>query len=137
MAEYDSGDGRWFVKPTELPTLNFHQFDPHIHFSRAGEYSNHGRNIHHISMDSHDDGGEEMGSMEWHSGTGEVLHIRTNNDYRRIGVANTLFHEAKKAAREQGLVEPVHSDDRSDMGDKWAKQTGDPVPTRYRKPVQE
>lgn len=140
MSEYGSDDGRWWVKPTELPTLNFHQFEPHIHFSRAGEYSNHGRYTHHISFSTHepdDPKNEEVAHLAWHSGTGEVLGIRTHSEYRRIGIANTLFHEAKKAAREQGLVEPVHSDDRSDMGDAWAKQTGDPVPTRYKKPVKE
>jgi hypothetical protein len=137
MAEYDSGDGRWFIKKTDLPTLNFHQFEPHIHFSKADDYSNYGRNTHHIGLSTHDldnPDSKEVAHLAWHSGTGEVLSIRTNNKYRRLGIANTLFHEAKKAAREQGLVEPKHSDDRSDMGDAWAKQTGDPVPTRYRLP---
>jgi hypothetical protein len=47
MAEFDSGDGRWSVKPTELPTLNFHQFEPHV----TGVwlmYSNYGRNTHGV-----------------------------------------------------------------------------------------
>ena len=137
MAEYGSGDGRWHVKPTELPTLNFHQFEPHIRFNRAGEYSNYGSSVHHLSIASDDTGGQEMGHIEWHKDRGEILRVHVDEPYRRMGVANTLFHEAKKAAREQGLVEPTHSDDRSDMGDKWAKQAGGEVPPRYKAPKEE
>lgn len=133
MAEYGSNDGRWFVRPTELPTLNFKQFKPHIRFSAANEYSNHGSNIHHISITTHDPNNSKadiMGHIEWHKKTGEILGVRTHEEYRRMGVANTLFHEARKISREQGLVAPEHSHDRSDMGDAWAKQAGGKVPPR-------
>jgi GNAT superfamily N-acetyltransferase len=132
MAEYDSGDGRWLVRPTSLPTLNFHQFSPHINFSKAGEYSNHGINVHHLSIDSHHEGGEEMGHIEWHKDRGEILRVHVEKPYRRLGVAQTLFHEAKTIARNQGLTEPVHSADRSDMGNKWAKAVGGVLPKRLK-----
>jgi GNAT superfamily N-acetyltransferase len=130
MAEYDSGDGRWFVRPTTLPTLNFHQFDPHLNFSRADKYSNYGSYQHHLYMDAGK--GNIMGGIGWHKDTGEILGVSTEEPYRRLGVAATLFHEAKKAAREQGLVEPVHSADRSDMGQKWAKAVGGNLPKRMK-----
>ena len=73
-----------------------------------------------------------MGGIGWHKDTGEILGVSTEEPYRRLGVAATLFHEAKKAAREQGLVEPVHSADRSDMGQKWAKAVGGNLPKRMK-----
>ena len=133
MAEFDSGDGRWSVKPTELPTLNFHQFEPHVYKSGANEYSNFGRNTHAVQMYSHEPGTPQarvMGNIEWHKDSGEILSVHVYPSYRRLGVANTLFHEAHKAAREQGLAEPKHSGDRSDEGEIWAKQAGGEVPPR-------
>jgi ribosomal protein S18 acetylase RimI-like enzyme len=131
MAEFDSEDGRWSVKPTSLPTLNFHQFDPHAYRSAANEYSNFGRNTHAVEIYSHEPGTPKarvMGNIQWHKDTGEIISIGVKPSYRRLGVANTLFHEAHKAAREQGLAEPKHSEDRSDEGDAWAKQAGGEVP---------
>jgi GNAT superfamily N-acetyltransferase len=135
MAEFGSDDGRWSVKPTELPTLNFHQFEPHIYTSAANEYSNFGRNTHAIQMFSHEPGTAEsrvMGDIQWHKDSGEILGVRVEEPFRRLGVANTLFHEAHKAAREQGLAEPKHSEDRSEMGDAWAKQAGGEVPPKWK-----
>lgn len=127
--DYDSGDGRWSVKHVDLPTLNFRQFNPAIRFSAAGEYSNHGRDTHNVTM--HDENtGEPMGHMDWSASSGEIYGINVYRPYRRLGVANTLFQHAHKMAREQGLVAPEHSDDRSDMGDAWAKQAGGKVPKR-------
>jgi len=133
MAEYGSGDGRWWVKPTELPTLNFHQFNPHVKVNTANEYSNYGSKVHHLEIESHDPSDPQsrvMGHIEWHKDSGEILGVDTKHRFQRMGVANTLFQEAHKAAREQGLVAPVHSKDRTDMGDAWAKQTGTDVPPR-------
>ena len=135
MAEYGSGDGRWWVKPTELPTLNFHQFEPHIRVNTANEYSNYGNKVHHINIESHDPSNPEsepMGEIEWHKDSGEILRVHVNEPFRRLGVANTLFHEAHKSAREQGLAEPKHSEDRSDEGDAWAKQAGGEVPQKWK-----
>jgi ribosomal protein S18 acetylase RimI-like enzyme len=73
-----------------------------------------------------------MGNIEWHKDSGEILSVHVYPSYRRLGVANTLFHEAHKAAREQGLAEPKHSEDRSEMGDAWAKQAGGEVPTKWK-----
>jgi hypothetical protein len=137
MAEYDSGDGRWSVKPTELPTLNFHQFEPHTHFSAAGPYSNNGPGVHVVEIQSQDPkhpDNRPIGRMEWSSKRGEILNVDVERPFRRLGIANTLFHEAHKIAREQGLAEPVHSNDRTDMGDAWAKQAGGKVPERMKVP---
>jgi ribosomal protein S18 acetylase RimI-like enzyme len=69
-----------------------------------------------------------MGNIQWNKDSGEIISIGVNRKFRRLGVANTLFQEAHKSAREQGLAEPKHSEDRSDEGDAWAKQAGGDVP---------
>ena len=71
-----------------------------------------------------------MGAIQWHAQRGEILGVAVEPEYRRMGVAHTLFHEAKRIAREQGLTEPTHSSDRSDMGDAWAKSVGGELPKR-------
>jgi ribosomal protein S18 acetylase RimI-like enzyme len=71
-----------------------------------------------------------MGNIQWNKDTGEIISVGVKTRYRRMGVANTLFHEAHKVAREQGLAEPKHSGDRSDEGEIWAKQAGGEVPPR-------
>ena len=133
MAEYGSGDGRWSVKPTDLPTLNFHQFEPHVYTSAANPYSNYGSKTHAIEMHSNEPGTRKagvMGTIEWHKDTGEIVGVTVRSKYQRMGVANTLFHEAHKMAREQGLAVPKHPADRSDMGEAWAKQAGGELPPR-------
>ena len=131
MAEYDSGDGRWFYRPTQLPTLNFHQFDPHIKFSKAGRYSNYGPSLHHMRMED-EKTGNFMGGIDWNAKTGVIEGVVTEHPYTRLGVASTLFHEAKKTAREQGLAEPRHSTDRTEKGDLWAKAVGGHLPRNMR-----
>jgi len=136
MAEYNSGDGRWHIRPTSLPTLNFHQFNPHISFSAAGPYSNHGQKVHYLSMhtqDPYSNNEVKMGEIEWHKDRGEILRVHVDEPYRRLGVAHTLFHEAKNIARNQELTEPIHSSDRSTMGNKWAKAVGGVLPKRMKR----
>ena len=133
MAEYGSDDGRWFVRPTTLPTLNFHQFDPHVRFSRAGDYSNHGTRVHVVEIEDHSHPDQpRIGSIGWHKDTGEITGVNVHSKYQRQGVASTMFHEAKNIAREQGLVEPVHSNDRTEQGDAWAKAVGGHLPRNRR-----
>ena len=129
MAEYGSDDGRWFVRPILVPKLNPKQFDLHVRFNRADRYSNYGAGSHMLRMEDNKSG-EFVGGIEWHKDTGEILGVETEKPYRRKGVATTLFHEAKNIAREQGLVQPAHSADRSDMGHKWAKSIDSNLPKR-------
>jgi len=133
MANYDSGDGRWSVRPTSLPTLNFHQFEPHIRFSQAGPYSNNGSKVHVVEVEDHSHpDAPSIGKMGWHKDTGEITGISVHSKYRRLGVAATMFHEAKNLAREHGLTEPVHSDDRTDEGDAWARAVGGTIPPTHK-----
>ena len=117
----------------DLPTLNFNQFSPHVYMKHAP--SSEGPNYHTMDMFSGEPGkvkSKVMGSMNWHKDTGEISGITVNKPYRRLGVANTMFHEAHRLSRENGLVGPVHSQDRTNEGDAWAAQTGTSMPERRR-----
>jgi hypothetical protein len=43
-----------------------------------------------------------------------------------------MLAAAKDIAAKTGVSAPVHSNDRSDMGDKWAKSVGGDLPKRLK-----
>lgn len=69
----------------------------------------------------------EMGRMDWHTGAkrpaGEVSYINVPEELRRHGIATAMYNQAKE-------FDPSvhHSENRTPLGDKWAKKQGDPVP---------
>jgi len=129
VGEYEGG----FVKPVSLPTLNFHQFNPHVQFTAAGYVNAQGEPLHRIRMvDVGSDFQSEMGKMNWNAKTGEIQGIETHPEAQRLGVANTLLAEAKEAAKKHGIMPPLHSSNRTDEGNKWAKATKDKLPKRKR-----
>lgn len=130
MAKYEGEN--WQIDPVSLPTLNFQQFDPHLHLSKSPNTSQYSR-LHKATIYSHDPDDprhERMGDMDWSPSTGEIASIGVHPKFQRLGVANTLFHESRRLAREQGITPPEHSSDRSKQGDAWAKQTGTPIPKK-------
>ena len=121
------------MKPVSLPTLNFHQFNPHVQFNASDYVNAHGEPIHRIRMvDVTPHGPWSMGELRWHGHTGEITNVETEPDYQRLGVANTLLEEARRAAKEHGLESPVHSSNRTEDGQAWAKATKDKLPRRKR-----
>ena len=119
-------------KLAERRLLSGRQFEPHIRFTPADT----GIGIHRISLHSFhpdDENSIALGDMEWRANkrssvSGEILHLDVNKAVQRHGIANALFHHARRIARNEELAEPVHSDSRSPSGDAWAKQTGTPLP---------
>jgi hypothetical protein len=73
---------------------------------------------------------DNIGHMQWHVKTGEIIDVRVNEEHQRKGVATALHSMAHKVAGEFNVAKPVHSDDRSDQGDEWAKSIGGPLPKR-------
>jgi ribosomal protein S18 acetylase RimI-like enzyme len=72
-----------------------------------------------------------VGRMAWHHKTGEILNIEAYEPWRRQGVATSLLGEARRIAGEtRGVRPPRHSADRTDLGEKWARSTGDRLPKR-------
>jgi hypothetical protein len=43
-----------------------------------------------------------------------------------------MLKAAKDIAAKTGVPAPVHSNDRSDQGDAWAKSTGEKLPERLK-----
>jgi GNAT superfamily N-acetyltransferase len=75
-------------------------------------------------------GDKPIGTLEWAKGTGKIHEVLVMKPHRRKGIATALLAQAKQAAQEKGLKEPVHSERRSDDGQAWAASTGDPLPER-------
>lgn len=84
-----------------------------------------------ISFDQHKviakRAGSEVGHMSWsHKG---VHFIQALEPRRGIGTA--LWNEGHRLASENpGIVKPVHSADRTDSGDAWARSVGGRLPRR-------
>lgn len=68
----------------------------------------------------HKKDGEEVASLIWDKNTGEIQMIRTDPALRDMGLAKSMLYNAVKAAKTQGVQEPVHSTLLTDMGKKWS-----------------
>jgi len=73
---------------------------------------------------------DNIGHLQWHKSTGEILDVRVEPEHQRKGIATALHSMAHKVAGEFNVVKPVHSGDRSDQGEEWAKSIGGPLPKR-------
>lgn len=135
MAELHSEYG-WGHFPAPSTKLNPQQFAPHIYYEAdpKRDTSNFGYKVAGVKMYSdekmnHDN---QIGEMTWNKERGEILDIRVPKGVRRKGVATAMYKAAKDVAKRTGVAEPVHSADRSDLGQKWAKSTGEPLPKRLK-----
>lgn len=70
------------------------------------------------------------GEMSWDH-RGVLQQIQVDPSWRRRGAATKMWRYAQGLAQAKPNVipAPVHSEERTPKGDKWAKSTGDPVPT--------
>lgn len=66
-----------------------------------------------------------VGSLHWHPEQGTVTYLNVHDDYRRKGVATSMWNEAKTQARKNKLTPPVHSSSQSPDGRAWARSVGD------------
>lgn len=80
------------------------------------------------SMTFRNAAGQGVGGISWKQDTGEITGIMVNPEYRGLKVATHMYEHAKKLSDAAGLVSPVHSSDRTDMGNAWAKSVGGPLP---------
>jgi GNAT superfamily N-acetyltransferase len=71
-----------------------------------------------------------VGRMSWHPRTGAVQWVGTDKEYRRLGVATTLWEKAHKLAADTGIKAPEHSAHRWAEGDAWAKSVGGRLPRK-------
>jgi GNAT superfamily N-acetyltransferase len=142
MSEFHSEWGHGW-QPAPQTNLNPKQFAPHIQYAVPtgdkpfGNAATHyGLNIAGVELRTQapdsDKPSETLGHLHWSSKRGEILDVHVVPGARRKGVATALYKAAKDIAAKTGVPEPVHSNDRSDQGDAWAKSTGEPLPERMK-----
>jgi len=71
-----------------------------------------------------------VGHIDWNNRTGAISNIMTAHKMRGLGVATTLFDKANKLSADTGIKAPIHSRDRTDKGEAWAKSVGGDLPKR-------
>ena len=71
-----------------------------------------------------------VGHIDWNNRTGAISNIMTAHKMRGLGVATTLFDKANKLSADTGIKAPIHSRDRTDKGEAWAKSVGGDMPKR-------
>jgi hypothetical protein len=87
-------------------------------------------NEHVITASS---GGMAIGQLSWQKnkshgyGKGEISGVFTNPANRRQGVATGMYNEGAKYS-----PKPVHSGNRTNAGNSWARSTTGAVPDRPR-----
>lgn len=142
MSEFHSEWGHGW-QPAPHTNLNPKQFAPHIRYAVPTGDKPYGSNTTHfglntagVTLESHapDDGkaSDVLGHLHWSSNSGQILDVHVSPQFRRKGVATAMLKAARDVAVKTGVPSPVHSDDRSDMGDAWAKSTGEPLPKRLK-----
>jgi len=69
------------------------------------------------------------GEMSWDN-KGVLQQIQVDPNWRRKGAATKMWRYAQGLARAKpGVIPaPLHSEERTPAGSKWARSTGDPVP---------
>lgn len=141
MSEFHSEWGHGW-QPAPNTNLNPKQFDPHISYevpqadkpfgNEATNYGLHTAGVQMYTGDPAEGRVSEVGHLHWSSKRGEIIDVHVHPQFRRKGVATAMLKAARDVAVKTGVPSPVHSDDRSDMGDAWAKSTGEPLPTRLK-----
>ena len=109
-------------KPRNLSGVQFQYYPP----GKGGDA------YHELSAWNKDNpkGEKILGRIQWHPKTGEVNWVRTNENYRGLGVATTLWEKAHKLAADTGIKAPKHSKHRTEHGEAWAKSVGGAMPPR-------
>ena len=131
MGEHHSEYG-WGWQPAPSTKLNPKQFDPHIYYEvggPSGRTTNAGANVNQVHFRASEQG-DKLGHLEWSGTRGEILDVHVNKEVRRKGVATAMYKAAKEIALKTDSSEPMHSSDRSDQGESWAKSTKEPLPPR-------
>ena len=107
--------------------LNPKQFQYELSYEPAGDDAGH--KITATDKKS----GAVAGWLEWgnpsyrnDSSSGRLEHVLVEQPHRGTGLATLMWNHAKTIS---GAPRPEHSEYRTPEGDRWAKTTGDFVPT--------
>lgn len=89
----------------------------------------------HMVQAVHPQTGEVVGKMTWWEKTvanaGEIDKIDVAENYRRMGIGTSMLNKAKELSQiDENIPFPIHSATRTEMGEAWARSTGDILPPR-------
>jgi hypothetical protein len=75
------------------------------------------RNVYEISV--LDKNGQSVADLSWNNKTGEISLIGVDEQYKRQGLATSMFVKATDYAKKNNLVAPIHSDTLTKEGIAW------------------
>jgi ribosomal protein S18 acetylase RimI-like enzyme len=79
--------------------------------------------------------GAQLANIVWDSKTGRVNAISTHPDFQGLGIATNLWDEAHRLADVRGdIIRPVHSEDRTNAGEGWARTVSGEKPPIAKSP---
>ena len=115
------------MKKSGLPTnVNIPRNLSELQFKYTHHQGSNSHNTHMLTATNQE--GHQVGSLSWGARSGEAYSINTDNHYRGLGVATTIWEKAQKLASDTGIASPKHSKGRTRKGDAWAHAVGGEVP---------
>lgn len=73
------------------------------------------------------DGEAVIARLQWEVISGEIYKLWVHEQYRRQGLATQMWNFAHSLNK---VINPKHSEWRTDDGDAWARSFGTPLPPR-------
>lgn len=73
------------------------------------------------------DGDLVIARLQWEMASGEIYKLWVHEQYRRQGLATEMWNFAHSL---DDVINPEHSEWRTDDGDAWARSFGSPLPPR-------
>lgn len=74
--------------------------------------------MHRVSAVSKE---QTIGALEWNKEDGNVKAIMVNPDYRRKGVATSLWDKAHEISNNKKIAKPVHATNATEEGAAWIR----------------
>lgn len=81
----------------------------------------------HVIETRHPSSSKSVGRLSWYGKTHVIDKIDVDQEHGRKGIATAMWNWGQEMT-----PKPNHSGDRTQMGDAWARSTGDSLPRRSR-----
>ena len=112
-----------------LNSKQFGQYSVYHSLVLPGSYGSMNDHTYH-ELHLRDEDGDQVGRLEWSKRTGKILAVDVTQEFRRQGLATALLGHARRLSAKYGIKAPVHSNDRTDAGEAWARSLGERLPKR-------
>ena len=73
-------------------------------------------------------GEDKVGHLSWNPKTGSISKVHVHERHRRKGIATAMWNHAQEVSKKLKIFPPHHTEERTDMGDAWAKKVGGNLP---------